>query len=216
MYESSICFLVNVLTRVPKAAQTVQQTVAALRKRAGIVYGEDIPLERSELIDWSTNRILAWGKSAGMEAFKDEESDGRITIVLGGKVIVIDMSITVDRSDSQNTSFNVTSVKTSFAVPNGTSTPPSSGSTSLDGFLTDILREFTSEIQKSPEQQDPENAARMGMRITDHLKYLMKMDQLALKDGEAGLLWFNGCDILSQGVERFATSESVVVSRSVS
>ena len=217
MYVSRLLPLyANMLTLKLQAALTVQQTVAALRKRSGILYGEDMPLEKTELVDWCTNRILEWGKSAGMEAFKDEESGGHITIVLGGKVIVIDMGIMVDRSDTQRPLISVANVKTSFAVPNGTATPPSSGSTSLDALLVDNIRAFVLEAQKKPEDQDPEHAARIGRRVTNHLKYLMKLDQLALKEGEGGLHWFNDSDILSSKVERYAASECAAVARSES
>ncbi|KAI0697255.1 hypothetical protein BC835DRAFT_1270685 [Cytidiella melzeri] len=201
---------------VHNAALTVQQTVTALRKRVNIVYGEDIPPEKSALIGWCTARVETWGRSAGMEAFKEEERDGRITIMLGGKVIVIDMELSVNRLDVQRPVLSVTSVKTSFAVPNGTSSPASSGSTSLDGFLTENLRAFIAEVQRDPEDQDPEKAARIGGRIVDHLTYLMKMDQLALREGDAGLRWFNGCDTLSLECERYSAEECDIVAKDLS
>ena len=58
-----------------------------LRERLGIVYGEDIPLERTALVDWCISRFEAWGTSAGMEAFREEERNGHVTLILGGKVI---------------------------------------------------------------------------------------------------------------------------------
>jgi hypothetical protein len=195
-----------------KAALTVQQTLAVLRKRLGILYGEDIPMDKPALVDWGTARVELWGKSAGMEVFK-EERDGRITITLGGKVTVIDIELAVDRKDIQNPVLNVTSVKTSFAVPNGTSTANTSGSTSLDGFLADNLSAFLAEVQKKPQEQDPENTARIGMRMTEHFKYLMRMDQHALKEGETGLKWFNGCDMISIETERYAAAEGSVVAK---
>lgn len=150
-----------------------------------------------------------------MEVFKEEERGGRITMMLGGKVVVVDTELAVDRSDVQNPVLSVTAVKTSFAVPNGTSTPTSSGSTSLDAFLSENISTFLAEAQKDPEEQDPENAARIGGRITDHLRYIMKMDQLALQEGDSGLRWFNNIDALSAEAETFAAKECSVVSKSV-
>ena len=43
--------------------------VASLRKRIGITFGEDIPHDRSLVIDWFLKRLLEWGASAGMETF---------------------------------------------------------------------------------------------------------------------------------------------------
>ena len=96
----------------------MQQTLSALRKRVGILYGEDIPLERAALVDWCATRFETWGKSAGMEVFKEEERDGRFTMMLGGKVIVIDMEFAVDRSDVQGLALKVVNIKTNFAGPN--------------------------------------------------------------------------------------------------
>ncbi|KAI0342145.1 hypothetical protein BDW22DRAFT_1407766 [Trametopsis cervina] len=201
---------------VHAAAQTVKQMTATLRKRMDVSYGEDIPLETDALSDWCTARFETWGKLAGMEAFKEEQRDGRITIMLGGKVIVIDMEFTVERLNASLPLLKVTNVKTSFAVPNGTSAPTSSGSTSLDGLLIRSLTEFLAEVQKDPDVRDPEEAARIGERISDCLKYLMKLDLLALHEGDGGLRWFNSCDLLSLTLENYASLESSAIEKDLS
>jgi hypothetical protein len=184
-----------------------------MRKRANIIYGEDIPLERAELLDWCISRFEAWGVSVGMEAFREEERDGHITLILGGKVIVIDMSFAIDRSIPLLPRFSVTSVKTSYAVPNGGAGSTTAGSISLDGFLADSLGAFLIEVQKGEELQDPEQTARIGSRIANTLRYLMRLDQLALNGGDAGLQWFNHTDVLSREAERFASEEANAISR---
>lgn len=143
-------------------------------------------------------------------------------MLLGGKVIVIDVELTVNRSDAENPTLSVASVKTSYAIPNGTTGnaaangttgPTTAGSASLDGFLTESLRAFVVEIQKDLELQDPEKAEQIGRRFTGALKYLERLDQFALHEGEAGLRWFNGVDILSLETERFAGIEAQTVSK---
>ena len=191
----------------------VRQTVDVLRKRVGIIYGENIPLERTTLVDWFLSRLEGWGTSSGMEAFRDE-SDGRLTMMLGGKVIVVDINLAVDRSDAEAPKINLISVKTSYAVPNGAGgAPTTAGSISLDGFLADSLRAFLTEIQKDEELQDPEEASRISSRIADDFKYLMDLDQLALREGDQGLRWFNSMDMLAAQAESVASKEAKSVAQ---
>ena len=187
-----------------------------LRERLGIVYGEDIPLERTALVDWCISRFEAWGTSAGMEAFREEERNGHVTLILGGKVIVVDMNLAINRTDPLNPRLSVSGVKTSYAVPNGAASSTTSGSTSLDGFLTVSLGEFLNVVQKHEELQDPEETSRIGSRIAASLKYLMRLDQMALEEGDAGLRWFNIVDTIALEVERFAGEEAVPIIKSVS
>lgn len=193
----------------------VRQTVDVLQKRVGIIYGESIPLEKSLLVDWFLSKLEGWGTSSGMEAFRDE-SDGRLTIMLGGKVVVVDINLAVDRSDPENPKISLTSVKTSYAVPNaaaGGST--TAGSISLDAFLADSLRAFLAEVQKDEELQDPEEASRVSSRIAEDFKYLMDLDQLALREGDQGLRWFNSMDLLAVQAETIATKEAKSVAQYV-
>lgn len=80
----------------------VRQTVEMLRKRVGIIYGESIPLDKITLVDWFVSRLETWGTSAGMEAFREDENGGRLTMMLGGKVVVVDINLTVDRAEPDN------------------------------------------------------------------------------------------------------------------
>ncbi|KAH9920094.1 uncharacterized protein B0H18DRAFT_881353 [Fomitopsis serialis] len=187
---------------------SVKTTLDALRKRAGITYGEDIPLDRASIVGWCVSRLEAWGASAGMEAFKEEEREGRMTVVLGGKVLVIDIDLAVDRTDPDRPSVTVASVKTSYAIPNVATSSTTQGSASLDGFLANCVQAFLTEVQREPREQDSVEAARLGALCSESLKYLMTLDQLALDEGEGGLRWFSDIDVLAQETEKVAVSEA--------
>ncbi|OCH92496.1 hypothetical protein OBBRIDRAFT_886227 [Obba rivulosa] len=192
--------------------QSIQQTLTSLRKRAGITYGEDIPLERSSIVDWCVARVEAWAASAGMETFREEEREGRMTVVLGGKVLVVDIDFSVDRSNPDAPTLDVANLKTSYAIPNGTTGSTTEGSRSLDGFLADSLRVYLNEVQKDAAHQDNIEAARMSGLLADHLAYLMKLDHLALTEGDGGLRWFRDLDTLALKVEEFSMHEAEVIS----
>ena len=162
------------------------------------------------------SRLEAWGSSAGMEAFKEEEREGRMTVVLGGKVLVIDVDLAINRADPGKPTVNVANVKTSYAVPNGGSVGTTmQGSASLDGLLRNSFGAFLEEVQRAAgvdgDGQDGVRAARLGKTCQDHLKYLMMLDHLALAEGDAGLKWFGEVDQLALEVESFATSEAQVI-----
>ncbi|KDQ57704.1 hypothetical protein JAAARDRAFT_35389 [Jaapia argillacea MUCL 33604] len=192
----------------------IKHTVASLRKRTGINYIEDIPLDASSMVEWCIAKVESWGTSAGMESFKEEERDGRMTVVLGGKVLVVDIEMAVDRSDPRKPKIDVGSAKTSYAVPSGSSgaTTNTDGSTSLDGFLASSIRAFFVEVQKDEEMQDCLEAARLGKVVADSLEYLMTLDKLASKEGDGGLRWFSHIDKLASTIEPFAKSEAEAIS----
>ena len=152
-----------------------------------------------------------------MEAFREEERGGRLTLVLGGKVLVIDIDLSIARStDSQGRSqiqIGTVNVKTSYAIPNGGAAGITmQGSASLDGLLRDSLTAFLEEVQSASRGdgggQDGVKAALLGKTCQDHLKYLMMLDQLALSEGDQGLKWFRDVDELASKVEKFAVSEA--------
>lgn len=191
----------------------MHQIITELRERSGVSYGEDIPLDRARIADWCISRIETWAKDAGMETFREQLEGGRISVVLGGKVLVVDIDFSVDQAIEAIPVLGVTSVKTSYAVPNGAAnTSTTAGSASLDGFLTECIRRFITEVQKDEDSQDTMEASRLGSLIAEHMKYLMKQDQLAAREGDSGLRWFNGIDRLAADIlEPFATKEAVRV-----
>ena len=187
--------------------------VNSLRKRVGIMFGEDIPLERPLLVQWFLKRLLEWGTSAGMEAFNDPEQNGRTSVVLGGKVLVVDIDFAVDRTDPSKPTVDVASLKTAYAIPNSTAESSSGNSISLDGFLAHAIRAFLNEVQKADAQRDSVEAARIGNLLSDHLSYLMKLDHLALAEGDGGLRWFSFIDKMSLEVEKLASREAAVIQK---
>ncbi|KAI0930632.1 hypothetical protein AcV5_007296 [Taiwanofungus camphoratus] len=196
--------------------RNLRQTLDSLRTRAGITYGEDIPLDRTSIIEWCISRLEAWGSLAGMEAFREEEFAGRMTVVLGGKVLVIDIDFAVERTDADNPKIALASLKTSYAIQSGAAGSTTEGSRSLDGFLADRLAEFLTEAQKEVDAQDSVRAARLSTQFSQHLSYLMRLDRLASGESDGGLRWFNDIDLLSLETEQFAASEAKAVAATLS
>ncbi|PCH43561.1 hypothetical protein WOLCODRAFT_103768 [Wolfiporia cocos MD-104 SS10] len=196
--------------------QNISTTLDALRQRAGVEYGEDIPLERVAVVDWCVSRLESWGSSAGMETFREEEREGRLTVVLGGKVVVVDIDFAVDRTDPENPSISVASVKTSYAIPNSASGTTTQGSSSLDGLLAECISAFLAEAHKDPQQHNNVRAAQISKLVSEHLAYLMRLDHLALSENDTGLRWFNNIDVLTSVSERFAANEAQAVSSALS
>jgi hypothetical protein len=194
----------------------VRHTVGALRSRAGTSYGEDIPLNSSALMDWAVSRLEAWGTSVGMETFKDDlMRDGQWTVVLGGKVLVVDIDFFCDRvSDPKKPCISVEKLKTSYADPNnatdGSIHANTEGSASLSALLAGSISAFLKEIQRDPEARDALEAERLGNAVVKHLMYLMVLDKLAARKEEdgGGIRWFVDADRLGVGVEKFAGSEA--------
>ncbi|KII92157.1 hypothetical protein PLICRDRAFT_172290 [Plicaturopsis crispa FD-325 SS-3] len=195
--------------------QNVHQITQALRvRRPGTVYGEDIPLSRARLVEWCITRFEAWGTAAGMEMFKEPENAGRVTLVFGGKVLVVDIDFSVVHPErEEDTRLDVAGVKTSYAIPNegdtagtthGTNT---GGSATLDAFLARGIRAFLQEVHKTDGERNPIEAERLGRRVCDWLAYLMLLDELA-KGVEGGVKWFTDVDQVNAFSGRFACSEA--------
>lgn len=188
----------------------IQQTVDALKQRSRASYGEDIPQDGAVLVDWCVSRCEAWGKLVGMETYKDQVGEGNISFVFGGKVLVVDLELSIDRADPSNPKIHVSKCKTSYAV----STPEATtmdGSLSLDAFLKNSFQVFFSEVQKSDEHRDPVEAARLGSIILDHFRYLVMLDRLAERKEDGGVRWFVDVDQLCTVVETFSKSEAGAV-----
>lgn len=153
---------------------------------------------------------MEWGTLAGMEAFNDQETDGRIPVVLGGKVLVVDIEFSVDRKHPSRPFIDVATLKTAYAIP-GTSDGNSGHSRSLDAFLAGAIRAFLTEVQKDDDKRDSVEAARLGKFLSNHLSYLMKLDHLALTESEGGLRWFSFIDKMSLEIENIARKEADVI-----
>lgn len=148
-----------------------------------------------------------------METFKDDSRDGGVSVVLGGKVLVVDVDFSLEVGDVSAPKIKVSSVKTSYAMSNAASGPTSTsrGSISLDAFLHDSIEKFCIEVQKPEEARNPEEAAKIGLDILKQLRYLVMLDRLAARKNDGGLRWFVDVDELCPILEIFAKSEGDVV-----
>ncbi|KAF5386175.1 hypothetical protein D9615_002383 [Tricholomella constricta] len=197
--------------------RSIHQIIDALRTRSGSNYGEDIPLDPAAIVDWCISRLETWGTSAGMETFKDDGREGGISVVLGGKVLVVDVDFSVDRVDPLKPRMTVSSVKTSYAITNSEgSTSNSGGSISLDAFLRASIENFCVEVQKPEDVRNLEVAASLGVIILEQLQYLVMLDRLAARTKDGGLKWFVDLDELCPILEAFAKNEAEAVASSLS
>lgn len=163
------------------------------------------------LVDWCVFRCEAWGKLVGMETFKDQVGDGNISFVFGGKVLVVDLELSIERASASEPKIIVSKAKTSYAVSSPEATTID-GSLSLDAFLKDSFQGFFSEVQKPDECRNPTQAARLGSIILEHFRYLVMLDKLAERKEDGGVRWFVDVDQLCSVVEAFSKSEAEAVS----
>lgn len=190
-------------TTVLQSVQSSSQTIKALRDaRTGLGqgYGEDIPPDRSVLLEWCISRISSWGIATGMQSFSEPESEGRITVTLAGEVLVVDIEFHVDRQDTLKPALTVVSVKTSYGAE-------AAGSISLNAFLLHCIQTFCAAVQKEDDQQDALEARRLSQKMIEHFKYLMMLETLA-KAEEGGTRWFVDIEQLCLRLESFAKQES--------
>lgn len=139
-----------------------------------------------------------------METFKDEGQEGAASLVLGGKVLVIDVDFSIDKTNPLQPKLHVVRAKTAFAIPSNTTG-------SLDTFLAESIQEFCSEVQKPQDVRSPEIAAKLGGAVVDQLKYLVHLDKLAARQQDGGVRWFVDIDQLCPTLEQFAKEESEMV-----
>jgi hypothetical protein len=190
----------------------VQETISLLSKRSRIAYGEDIPLDRVALVEWCITRVESWAKTTGMETFRDEGREGLTCLALGGKVLVVDVDCSIDKTQPLHPVIHVAAVKTSYAVPNESSgSSNTDGSPSLDAFLKESIEKFFVEVQKDEDLQNPLEAASLGSLILEYLRYLVMLDRLAERKSDGGIRWFVDIDQLCSILETFAKSEGEVV-----
>lgn len=159
----------------------------------------------SKLEDWSTQ--------AGLESFKDEQREGNITIMLGGKVLVVDVEFSINKENPLKPRVHVASVKTSYATMDdalGTSSN-TKGSTTLDAFLAETVQKYCDEVQKTENERDSIRAAKLAANTQRQLRYLVMLDRLAEKKDGPRATWFVDTNELCHKVEGFAASEAGVV-----
>ncbi|KAF7979876.1 hypothetical protein HWV62_40653 [Athelia sp. TMB] len=214
----------DILHKLHLSDQNIRQTVTALRSRSGASYGEDVPTDRSIVAEWAISRLEAWGTLVGMETFKeDHEREGRMTFVLGGKVLVIDIELSVDRNSLDGIPrITLNGLKTSYATPNGAAgdgaTSNTEGSASLDALLASSVRTFLDEVQRDTDLVDAMEAERLGKVVLEQLRYLVILDKIAANKEEAGggMRWFIDIDVLGSTTEKFGSSEAGAIASTLS
>lgn len=177
---------------------------------SGALYEEPIPLDRQYIPEWCMSRIETWGTKVGMESFTEDKKDGRVTMVLGGKVLVIDVELTIHRTPIPR--IELASMKTSHALPSGTSgvNALAERSASLDEMLYLTWRKYLEVVQRN----DPESATQAAHVVRDihsQLTYLMKLDELASQEGDKGIRWFSDVGLMCSVAERILKTEASVV-----
>ena len=168
-------------------------------------------MDRVDVVDWCVLQLEDCGKKAGMEAFKEAETNGKITLILGGKVLVVDIELSVDRSDETLPKLSVIALKTSYASPVSGAT--TEGSASMNGFLMDYIREFITEAHKPLGEQDTKKAGKLVRGFLAHMQYLMKLDGMATQEGDSGLRWLNNIDELALTAEGRAKTEAQSIAK---
>lgn len=168
-------------------------------------------MDQVDVVDWCVSQLEECGKKAGMETFKEAESYGKIPLILGGKVLVVDIELAVDRSDEEHPTLSVIALKTSYASPVSGAT--TEGSASMNGFLMDYIREFIVEAHKPLGEQDTKKAGKLIKGFLAYMQYLMKLDGMATQEGDSGLRWFNNIDELALTAEGRAKTESRSIAR---
>ncbi|KAF9445919.1 hypothetical protein P691DRAFT_777244 [Macrolepiota fuliginosa MF-IS2] len=195
-----------------------KQFVDALQDRAGTIYSEDIPLDPATVAEFCISRLEAWGVKAGMESFKDDGRGGNVTVLLGGKVLVVDVDFSINKENPMRPRARIAGVKTSYATSDDASGASSNtkGSISLDTFLAENIQKYCDEVQKSEDERDAIQAAKLASNVLQQLRYLVMLDKLAEKKDGARVAWFVDTDELCPKVETFAKSEAEVVASALS
>ncbi|PFH52025.1 hypothetical protein AMATHDRAFT_57707 [Amanita thiersii Skay4041] len=150
-----------------------------------------------------------------MESFKDDGRGGNITVLFGGKVLVIDVDLAVDQRHPEKRRLDVVGVKTSYAATNDSANNNSNGSPYLDKFLAGSIQRFLSDVQDGDIPIDIVVAAKRAELILDQLRYLVLLDGLAAKKGGGGVKWFVDLDQLFPMLEGLAKEEAVVIATSL-
>lgn len=206
-------FILSFTYQLIQAEKRTKEFAEALRDRASTTYSEDIPLEPTSIANFCISRFEEWSTQAGLESFKDEQREGNVTIVLGGKVLVIDVDFSINKEDPTRPRVHVASVKTSYATMDDASGTPSNfkGSISLDAFLAETIQKYCDEVQKRENDRDGIRAAKLAANIQQQLRYLVMLDRLAEKKDGPRAAWFVDTDELCHKVEGFAASEAGAV-----
>ncbi len=129
---------------------------------------------------------------------------------LGGKVLVIDVELIVERTSHLR--IVLTSLKTSHALPSGTSgvNALAERSASLDEILYLTWGKYLEVVQRDDTVSSMQ-AAHIVRDIQSQLAYLMKLDELASHEGDKGIRWFSDVGLISSAAEIILKTEAGVI-----
>lgn len=178
-----------------------------------MIYGENVPFLVASFPQWCIEQFVNWGTSVGMETFKDESKEGGSTVMLGGKVLVIDVDFTIKHDDPLNPILELANVKTTNALLSGNANPTTF--TMLDTFLAENIAKYCKEMQKSETIRNPLLAATFRKAVLDALRYLVLLDRLASRKEDGGIRWFTDLDELCPTLMTVATSEAAAIASCV-
>jgi hypothetical protein len=65
----------------------------------GARYSADAPTDQVDVVGWCVLQLGGRGRKAGMETFKDAETNDKIAFITGGKVLVVDIEFAMDSND---------------------------------------------------------------------------------------------------------------------
>lgn len=87
------------------------------------MYSADVPMDQTDVADQRVSRPDECGKKARMGTFKEADTNGKITPILGDKVLVEDIESTVDHNGEAHPNPFVIVLKASHTPPvRGTTT----------------------------------------------------------------------------------------------
>jgi len=174
------------------------------------MYGESIPLLETAIPQWCVDQLVNWGQSVGMESFRDDSREGAWTVMLGGKVLVIDVDFVIQRENPLKPILKVANVKTSNALL-ATTGSTSSTSAPLDAFLAESISRYCAEMQQEEEFRNPLRAASLRKSVLQHLRYLVLLDRLAYRKDDGGIRWFTDLDEFCPTMAAVAKAEAEIV-----
>jgi hypothetical protein len=143
-----------------------------------------------------------------METLKEDKEGGSATVVLWGKVLVMDVDFICTRENPLNPILRVSNVKTSNALLQGSANPTTS--TLLDAFLKEGIEKYCAEMQKPEDDRSLQRAAMYRKSMLDWLRYLVVLDGLANRS-DGGIRWFTDLDELCPLLHQLAQIEAEAV-----
>ena len=136
-----------------------------------------------------------------------------MTIVFGGKVLVIDIVLKISHGQSVTHRLQLVSVKSTLAASQAQLGSHSLSSETLDKLLFDCLEEYIAECQKPPLLQDHIHARALANVFKKHLHYLSELDRFTVvkEEGESlkvdGTSWLEEVGFIGNAYEQLALNE---------